>query len=163
MTFDETVNALVRSTNCSRDQAIALVRSQMPQLTPPPAETTKDERILEKEEQWECMKIYRAFGCIVYSTSQSRAAKVSPGIPDLLVFLPRAHQFWYHEVKRQVGGEQSPAQREFQEYCADCGIAYILGDRSVAQQQLVDLEVAILVDGKLEPAHLYQPRGARSA
>lgn len=138
--FDDAV-AQVMSLGYSRAIAEARVREQLPHLAPPPISADKDERVIEKEEQAECTKIYRAHGCIVYSTSQYRASKVTPGVSDLLVFNPRAHAFWFHEVKRPVGGKQSPDQREFQEYCESCGIRYVIGDRSVAWQTLRDIGV----------------------
>lgn len=159
LTFEDIVSQLV-SIGYDRALAELEVRRQHPHLTPLVSAPAKDESVLEKQEQWACMKVYRAFGCAVYSTSQSRAAKVSPGLPDLLVFAPRVHAFWYHEVKRQVGGVQSSAQKDFQEYCADCGIPYVLGDRTMAEGQLIAIGVAIRVDDRIEPAAAYHPRGS---
>jgi hypothetical protein len=85
----------------------------------------KDER-LEKEIQSECVRIYRAHGCIVYETSQKRRAKVSPGIPDLMVFHAAKEAFWFHEVKTPRGS-LSPAQEDFRDRCAETGTLLVWG------------------------------------
>jgi len=135
-TFSEYDAAVAQLMSLGKPRILAeqLVREQLPHLAPATleAQAAALERTREKEEQAECVKIYRAHGCLVYSTSQYRPSKVSAGIPDLLVFSSRVHAFWFHEVKRAVGGEQAPAQREFQEYCEQCRIRYVLGDRSAA-------------------------------
>jgi len=99
-------------------------------------------KALEKAEQSECVKIYRAHGCVVYSLSQPRATKQSPGLPDLVVFAPRYRAAWWHEVKRPVGGVPSPAQVDFQQRCAECGVRYVIGDRTVAWNILREIGAA---------------------
>lgn len=126
----------------SYETAAAEIRRQRPELAPALIEDQQLDRTREKEEQAECVKIYRAHGCLIYSTSQYRAARVSVGQPDLLVFQPRVHAFWFHEVKRPAGGRQSSAQCEFEQLCRACGIRYVLGDRRAAWQTLRDLGVA---------------------
>lgn len=132
--FDRHVSELMRRTGCDRGKAVQLVTEQTG-FTPDDMralDRVAAEQQLEKAEQWECVRIYRANGCEVYSTSQARAAKVSPGIPDLIVFHVRVGAHWYHEVKRPIGGVQSSSQAEFQSQCVATGVHYILGDRSEA-------------------------------
>ena len=116
---------------------------------------------LEKSEQSEVMKLYRAYGCNVYNLSQPRATKQTPGIPDLWV-VRRAGEFlgtaWWHETKRPVSGKPSSAQVEFREECEASGIVYRMGGLAVARQRLVDIGAARWVDGHdggdIEPARI---------
>lgn len=141
--FDSAVSELMAKTNCSRDRAQQIIREQsgLAREDASTIDSAQAERQLEKAEQWECVRIYRAHGCEVYSTSQARAAKVSPGLPDLIVFHVRAGAHWYHEVKRPVGGVQSSAQAEFQSHCEATGMQYVLGDRSEAWATLRKLGI----------------------
>ena len=85
--------------------------------------------VLEKDEQLVITKMARAIGCTVRSTSQARAAKVSPGIPDLWIsHRERCFAGWF-EVKRSVGGRTSSEQIDFGEECRAAGVAYGRGDR----------------------------------
>jgi hypothetical protein len=136
--YEAAVADLVSRTGCDPAKAEQLVRAQLPHLAPPPhpGEAQLRANVLEKEEQRECVKIYRAHGCVVYSTSQARASKVSAGIPDLLVFAPRVGVFFVHEIKRSAGGVPSSAQAEFQSLCFGCGVRYVIGDRAAAWDTL---------------------------
>jgi hypothetical protein len=132
--FDAAVTQLMQLTSCNRGKAEAIIRQQAPHLAPPPnpGEAELRENVLEKQEQAEVVKILRAHGCVVYSLSQARASKQTPGLPDLWVFHPRAHAAFWFEVKRSVGGMQSGAQAEFQSLCFGSGVRYVLGDRCAA-------------------------------
>ena len=113
----------------------------------------RDERALEKAEQAEVMKVYRAFGGIVKSLSQARASKQSPGLPDLRVFMPRIGRYFEHETKRQGRGDNDlePAQRDYRELGEQCGLQVVVGDRFAAGDQLVRLGVAVWDGDRLEP------------
>ena len=104
-------------------------------LTATPAEieqqAREDNLRLERDIQRGCVKYYRAHGCVVYETSQKRAAKVSPGIPDLIVFHPRSGLHWYHEVKTP-SGELRPDQKDFREQCLLTKTTHIVGGLAAA-------------------------------
>ncbi len=106
---------------------------------------------LEKEIQAAVRKLYLAFGCVVYSTSQARASKVSAGIPDLIVFDPRTNSAFWHECKTPRG-MLSPAQRDFYLACVACGWKMIVGGMAAAEQQLVVIGAAYRdSSGSIEP------------
>lgn len=120
-----------------------------------PAEIARDEKILEKEEQREIVRLYRAYGCKVYSLSQARASKQTPSLADLWVTrearpLKRqdgrrwhaALAFWW-ESKRQVGGERTSGQIDFGNECIAAGVGYSFGDRYDAAKFLVTLGLAV--------------------
>lgn len=97
----------------------------------------------EKAEESFIRQMYELAGCRVVSFSQPRASKQTEGIPDLRVYATRLGVAWWHEVKRQSGGEyyarahaQTPAQRAFQELAESCGEEYLLGARDVAERKL---------------------------
>lgn len=121
-----------------------------------PADETPDDvlrraDVLEKAEQHEITKLFRAFGFTVRNLSQSRASKIAPGVPDLFLThdtLPLG--FWW-ESKRQVGGRYSPAQVEFRADCERVGIACFGGDRFAARTHLISMGLATVVNGTLEP------------
>jgi len=82
----------------------------------------------EKETQAAVKKLYRDAGAIVYDTSQPRRAQITPGVPDLIVFLTwrgKGYMF-FHEVKTSAG-RQSSAQKGFQDSCDRAGETYLLG------------------------------------
>ncbi|HET7552179.1 MAG TPA: hypothetical protein VFK04_12885 [Gemmatimonadaceae bacterium] len=116
-------------------------------------ELERDERALEKAEQLEVQKVYRAFGCTVYWLSQARAARQTPGMPDLRIFAPRAGAHWDHETKRQGRGDKDlePAQRDYREHAEQCGLDVVVGDRFAAGDQLVRLGLAVWDGDRLEP------------
>lgn len=96
---------------------------------PPAADEIKRANVLEKDEQWVITKMARAIGFTVRSTSQARASKVAPGIPDLILSHRDRQFFGFWETKRQVGGKLSTAQIEFAEDCHTAGVACGSGDR----------------------------------
>jgi hypothetical protein len=80
----------------------------------------------EKAIQAECVKLFKAYGCTVYENSQKRAAKVTPGIPDLWVVSRRAGRAFWFETKTP-SGKQSDAQTEFELDCLATNTRYVLG------------------------------------
>lgn len=97
----------------------------------------------EKAEESFIRQLYEMAGCRVVSFSQPRASKQTEGIPDLRVYMPRLGVSWWHEVKRQSGGEyyarshgQTPAQQAFQELAESCGEEVLVGARDVAEAKL---------------------------
>ena len=102
----------------------------------------------EKQEEAFIRQMYQMAGCQVVSFSQPRASKQTEGIPDLRVYLPRLGVSWWHEVKRQSGGQyyarshgQTPAQQAFQQLAESCGEEYLVGARDVAAQKLRELGI----------------------
>jgi hypothetical protein len=128
-------------------------------LTPDVSEPEEQARIkeaddrLEKIIQRDVWKLYRRFNCQCYWMSQARKTRQTAGVPDLIVFNRRARAMWYHEIKTPTG-EQSPAQKVFQEQCNACAIYYALGGVAAAEDVLITIGVAYrLSDGSLEPRH----------
>lgn len=80
----------------------------------------------EKAVQLRTARVYSAIGAFVVWTSQYRASRVTPGLPDLIVLLPFGKGVLFHEVKAP-GGRQSPAQKIFQQRCEMGGVRYVLG------------------------------------
>lgn len=131
--------------------AFALLQEYGP---PDPVEAIRDAASdrLEKAEEHAVDKLYRAMGCTVYRLSQARASKQTPGLPDRWVVHTGTNRAWWHEVKRPVGGKQSPAQKAFQRQCALCGVSYVLGGVQAAELWLVKHGIArVEQDGTLVP------------
>ena len=150
--FDSLVEALVR-TGVPRAKAEASARAKLGTSSEAPATPTRDERVLEKAEQAEVVKRFRAFGFKVYNLSQARATKQTPGLADLWCAHTRHPIAFWWETKRQVGGEHSPAQIDFRAECYRCCVGYGTGDRYAADEHLILLGLAIrLADGTLHPA-----------
>ena len=116
---------------------------------------TGDEARLEKAEQLEVQKVFRAFGARVYWLSQARAAKQTPGLGDLFVIFPALVSFWW-ESKRQKGGRISEAQQEFHELCTGVreGSWHYFGGRREAEDLVIALGLACRdeASGALEPS-----------
>jgi len=145
------VEQLMRVCDWPRDRAEKAAREQ---LNLPPADeepTERDAQIAEKEEQGMIVKLFRAVGIRVYTTSQARPAKVSPGIPDLWCVHKDAGVCFWWESKRQVGGELSTAQQEFRDECAAGLVNWGSGDRWAARAFLVRIGLARDVNGELIP------------
>jgi len=108
---------------------------------------------LEKETQSAVVKLFRAFGCRVYSLSQARATKQTPGIPDLWVVHTAARLAWWWETKRPKGGRLSPAQVDFAAECDAAGVRHGVGSRADAEAWLIGLGLAVRDErtGTLEP------------
>lgn len=144
--FDVMVSAIMARTSCDRAKAIQVAKMNRPDLAEQAAaaeaKIVRDARILEREEQEEIAKMARAYGFKVRSTSQYRPSKVATGIGDLiLVHRARGIGLWW-ETKRQVGGEQSPDQQEFESDCRLVGWTYRLGDRFDFARYLLNLGLA---------------------
>jgi hypothetical protein len=107
---------------------------------------------LEKAEQLEVRKVFRAFGGIVHSLSQARASKQAAGLGDLFVVFEGLASFWW-ETKRQIGGRVSDAQQEFHERCNGVpnGSRHYIGGRKEAEDLVIALGLAYSDDGVLEP------------
>lgn len=147
--FDRLV-AQLTALGFSRERAEASVRAKWGISAPDP-DAERDERVLEKAEQAEIVKLFRAFGCKVRTLSQPRATKQTPGFPDLYVVHRGICRAWWWESKRQVGGRFSKAQLEFAQDCVVCCVHYGHGDRYAAQQYLIALGLAEQIGGVLEP------------
>jgi len=94
------------------EQVNALIAERTPKLT-------------EKQVQAAIVKRLSRLGVAVYSTSQARASRVSPGLPDL-VCIDRHRGVFFVETKAE-GGKQRPERRVFQERCEEAGGSYVLG------------------------------------
>ena len=153
--YDDRVAALVRA-GVPRHKAEASARAEFgsPET---PATTARDATIAEKREQHEIVKRLRAFGFRVWSTSQPRRAKVTPGLPDLIALHERAPICLFWEVKRQVGGRFSAEQFDFARLAAQSGAHHGAGDRYALEAQLEALGLAVRTAGGLEPVHYTQP------
>lgn len=153
MNFEERVQQLV-DMGFDRSVAEREVTRQHPELARLfPVEPTKDDRVLENEEQREIVRIAGAYKFRVWNLSQYRPSKVARGFADLFLthkWLPIA-LFW--ETKRQVGGARSTPQVEFGEDCTRCGVGYGFGDRYALVEKLIELEIAVRGDGQygIEP------------
>lgn len=86
--------------------------------------------------QSRAVALYRAATCVVYSTTEVRPVRATPGLPDLLVFHPRSGRCWAHEVKA-TGGRLSPAQQRFRLVAESCGLPVVVGDDLAARRHLV--------------------------
>lgn len=144
--FDELVGQIMRATNVSRERAIEVARMNRPELAAEAgramAKIVLDARILERKEQAEIAKMARAYGFKVRNLSQYRPSKVSTGIADLiLIHEARGIGLWW-ETKRQVGGEQSEDQREFESDCRLVGWTYRIGHRYDFARYLLNLGLA---------------------
>lgn len=102
-----------------------------------------DPDAIEKDEQREVVKMYRAHGCLVRNLSQARRTKQAPGLPDLWIVHRGKAKAWWMEVKRQAGGRLSPGQIEFQEDCRLCGVGHLVGGVREAMVYLEGIGVPI--------------------
>lgn len=130
LAYDAMVESMTRQ-GVPREKAVARARELYPHVaTQLDAEVERKAHVLEKAEQRAVWKMAKAVGFDVYSLSQARAAKQTPGLPDLWMYRharsPLA--FWW-ETKRQIGGERSDAQIKFGQQCEHAGIPYGHGDR----------------------------------
>lgn len=160
--FETLVLELMRKTGVGREKAESVIRANNPRAwaaTPAPRVVPKsadadaaraeplgglarDPNVDEDAEQIEVERLFRAYGAVIYRTSQKRPSKVSRGIADLIVMFPaRGFALWW-ETKRQVGGEQRPDQIQFEKDCRAAGWTYRLGDRFDAARYLLNLGLA---------------------
>ena len=94
----------------------------------------RDGRVPERVQQQHIVRLLRTLGAEVYVLGTVRrrgdypGTMQSPGLPDLLAFLPRGkerRQVWI-EVKAS-NGRLSPPQLAFREHCRGGGIEHIVG------------------------------------
>lgn len=140
--FETLVSDLMARTGCARARAEAIIRQQVPGLAPTPAADQSAVDVLEKAEQVECRKLFIAFGFKVYNLSQARATKQTPGLPDLWCVHKREPVAFWFETKRQVGGQLSPAQVDFQTECLRCDVKHFVGHRHNVVELLLSLGLA---------------------
>jgi hypothetical protein len=135
--FDVMVEGLM-AYGVSREKAIARARTSYPEAAEAQdAASVKRADVLEKREQWAITRMARAIGFTVRSTSQPRASKVAPGIPDLILTYSTTAAvhgttrgfFGFWETKRSRGGKRSTSQIEFGDDCIRADIPYGFGDR----------------------------------
>lgn len=148
--FTALVEQLMLATGCDRAKAEAVARQNGHQPPAPPAED-RNASILEKQEQAYVVRLFREFGFDVWSLSQPRASKQTPGLPDLLVTNSELRLATFWETKRQVGGRFSEHQRRFAASCAATELPYASGDRRDAQRWLIQRGLARVLNGVLEP------------
>lgn len=138
MTLDE-VLAEARRRDDRRDRGLPLTETP----TEAAERIEEDDQRLEKQIQADVVKLYRAHGCVVFSLSQPRATKQTPGIGDLFVFWANGHEdcvgrAWWHETKTPSGTAR-PDQREFRRLCDQCDVAYVMGGRVAAESKLREI------------------------
>lgn len=97
-------------------------------------EAEQDERN-EKAIQARVRKIFLAHGCEVYSLSQPRSTKQTPGIGDMFVIHRRLRAAFWFETKTPRG-RQSPDQVVFQEALSFTPTGYVLGGEAAAWDHL---------------------------
>lgn len=167
--FESKVQAVMTAASVEREKAIAVVRANFPGLEGEPSAPRVEPKSIgfvhmepipiggyvrnpdidEDEEQVKIEEMFRAYGAVVYRTSQKRPSKVSRGIADLIVMFPtRGFSLWW-ETKRQIGGKQRPDQAQFERDCRDGGWTYRLGDRYDVARYLLNLGLAEEGDGPL--------------
>lgn len=142
--FDTLVTDLMARTGCARARAETIIRQQVPHAAPAVADHDAEAaaRILEKQEQVEVRKLLIAYGFKVYNLSQARATKQTPGLPDLWCVHKREPIAFWFETKRQVGGQLSPAQVDFQAECLRCDVKHFVGHRHNVVELLLSLGLA---------------------
>jgi len=96
----------------------------------------------EKQVVARVMALYRAVGCSVHSTQQTRPSRQAIGLPDLWVMHPRIGG-WWHEAKR-LGGKQTTGQRAFHFACEAARVPYVLGGYDEAEAFLRQQGIAVL-------------------
>lgn len=105
---------------------------------------------MEKQIQSDVRKLYIAFGCTVYSLSQARASKQSPGLGDLYVIHRRLRVAFWHETKTPSGNQSAP-QRDFEEWNRDADVTVVVGGLVAAGGQLIKIGAAERIGGRIEP------------
>lgn len=104
--------------------------------------------IPEKTVQAHIVQLLRSLGARVYVLGVRRrrgdyqGTMMSPGIPDLMVFLPRrppaaAGSLLFIEVKA-AGGRLRPEQTTFRALCTLAAVSYITGDLDAVVAWLMD-------------------------
>lgn len=99
-----------------------------------PAGSRRNRRPEDDEMRFHVLPLYAGagFDCYVNST-RVKPTGVTPGIADVEVFAVAYGFRFVHEVK--IGNtRQSQEQKLYQERCDACGVAYVLGDVTAAQE-----------------------------
>lgn len=99
----------------------------------------------EKAVQYDVKNLYQQIGGLVWDTSQPFAAKITPGVPDLFVALPRCNVAFFHEVKSARGKLSLPQQR-FAETAMACDLRVVVGGVPEAVEWLYELGVLMRPD-----------------
>jgi hypothetical protein len=109
----------------------------------------KTPRIPEKVIQQQIVRLLRSLGAAVYVMGTARprgdyaGTCQTPGIPDLVVFLPsrgtgtNEQRLVYVEVKA-AGGTLRPAQADFRAHCLAADVAHVVGDLDAVIAWLMD-------------------------
>ena len=98
----------------------------------------------EKQVQAAVVRLYRTFGCLTFSLSQSRATMQDAGLPDLWIFAPRRRAAWWHEVKA-ARGQVRAEQFGFAELCRACDVGHVIGGVAEARAKLEALGLVVRV------------------
>ncbi len=106
----------------------------------PQPPTAEEIAALEDKLQHDGEELMRALGFEVVHFSMKRASKQTPGIPDDKFYHRERRLTLWWEVKAEWG-EQSPAQRVFQEMCEACGEIYVLGTLAILRTWLAGRRV----------------------
>lgn len=134
-----------------RDRALAAARRELGVTDVRSAEALEEaDAREEKAVVAACDKQLRALGFVVVNFSQPRATKQTAGIPDREFFHPGRGVFAKWEAKT-ANGRQSPAQRQYQEWCDAAGITYLLGTDQVVYDWLVAQGIAVREGALLVP------------
>ena len=108
----------------------------------------------EKSVQRDVKRLYHNVGGRVYDTSQPFRAFITPGVPDLVVYMPRVETMFFHEVKTPMGKLTDP-QKGFIEIAESCGQRVIVGGVPAALEILYELQI-IVRQGMGELIPIYQ-------
>lgn len=91
----------------------------------------------EREIQRRVVALFRSAGCYVAVTSQNRTSRVSRGLPDLIVLLPRGKGIVLFECKG-LGGKLSKDQLEFANAAHYARVEFQWGGVGEAEELLVN-------------------------
>lgn len=96
--------------------------------------------LLERDVQKACVALLEGLGSKVYRTSQYRASRIAPGIPDLIVLHPKLGVVFL-EVKSATG-KQSAEQAEFEADCERACVEYwLVRSTEELRERLTDVGV----------------------
>jgi hypothetical protein len=132
LTLEQIENGLVAA-GVPRDRArTQALRECGLTLLPSAEQLERDDERDEKALVRETDKRMRAAGFRIANYSQPRASKQSAGVQDHEYFHLERGLFTKWEAKTPRG-EQSPAQKEYQEWCIACRVPYLVGPPSVIE------------------------------
>jgi hypothetical protein len=128
-------------------------------VTPSPKNAKVSEALrLEKHEQQEAVGLLRLCGAKVYSLSQTRNTRQTPGIPDVFAFVPLPSgeivPLWVEMKRSHRKARSSPEQVVFRLLCKLAGAQHIVGSlREVEAWAVAQGLVAIPAGGGWEILH----------